>query len=282
MAVTLVIAAPHLYADDKPAGDGDRVVQVNVGGKTMPIKVRDSKDPFRNVSSSQSSGKYDPERIFSTTSSMADKKFTMPTETATRSDSSQNRPAFVTKPFAEDGFLTAPNLHAKADARTSSFNKTATGFDRSYYTAANDDHARQAIPGVTETSPDQHRTAVLGGPEKQDALPTDSMANKQYLGPGAQHVPSNVFIKENVVLTRVNDLPNRPLTIDEVRNLINHETKPNTDAKPDAPSKALNDPNYKPEPLRDLSLIKDEDKDDSVPPPGMMSRPPENSEPLPQ
>ncbi len=112
----------------------------------------------------------------------------------------------------------------------------------------------------------------------------DSMSNKMYLGPGAQRVPDDIVIKENVVISRMSGLPNRSLSIDEVRNLINHETKPNTDAKPDAPNKPLNDPNYKPEPLRDApSPASEDDKNDPVPPPGTMAAPPpENAEPLPQ
>jgi hypothetical protein len=111
------------------------------------------------------------------------------------------------------------------------------------------------------------------------------MASKQYLGPGAQHVPDDIVIKDNFVISRMSGLPNRPLSIDEVRNLINHETKPNTDIKPDEPSKPLNDPNYKPEPLRDMPAPNNnDDANDPVPPPGTMASPqaPENSEQLPQ
>ncbi len=54
-------------------------------------------------------------------------------------------------------------------------------------------------------------------------------------------------MKENVVIAHVSDIPNRPLTVDEVRGLINHGLKPDTAAPPGMPSKAINDPNYKPE-----------------------------------
>ena len=97
-------------------------------------------------------------------------------------------------------------------------------------------------------------------------------------------------MKENTVIAHVSDIPDRPLTIDEVRGLINHGFKPDTTASPDAPTKAINDPDYKPEaspeppeaPSMRAPLI-DDDRDAPLPSPGTMSQTaPENSDPLPQ
>lgn len=296
IAVTLVTTGRLLPADDQTASsDGYKTVPVTVNGKTVPIRVAEQGDPFKNISSSSNStGKYDPERIFSATSSMANKKFALPSDAISQSNSDfkdHEQEAFITKPYLYDtSSPTVPNLDAKASFPTTSvYSQSATEFNKSYPTSSAD--VGQGRPGAFATatdSADQNRIAALGGPEKTEGIVSDSMADKQYLGPGAQHVPDGIVIKDNIVISRMSGLPNRPLTIDEVRDLINHGIKPNTDVKPEEPSKPLNDPDYKPEPLRDTpqpdasSSAGDDDKNDPVPPPGTMAAPPENSEPLPQ
>ncbi len=221
---------------------------------------------------------------------MANRTFSSPSDSFTKSYSefkNHDRDTFTTKAYVDDASTaSAPNLGANASFPTThAYSRNATGFDKSYLTSNADvGQTRTAVLASSNVSADQNRTAVLGGPEKPDVLGANSMANKQYLGPGAQNVPDGIVIKDNIVLSRMSGLPNRPLSIDEVRNLINHETKPNTDAKPEEPSKPLNDPNYKPEPLRDTPSPADDDKNDPVPPPGTMGAPqaPENSEPLPR
>jgi hypothetical protein len=290
--VVFVTTGRLLHADDSSvSSDGYRTASVKIGGKTVPYRVKEQGDPYQNVSSSNSTGKYEPERIFSTTSSMADKTFSMPSDSLSKSNSEfqdPDRNTFVTKAYAFDPSApTVPNLDAKASfPTTTAYSRNATGFDKSYVTSNVDvGQNRTAVLGSNTVSADQNRTAVLGGPQKPEVYGADPMANKQYLGPGAQHVPKGVTIKENTVLTQLTDLPDRPLSIDEVRNLINHGFKPDTTVKPAEPSKPLNDPDYKPEPLRDMPAVpSDDDKNDPVPPPGTMAAPqaPENSEPLPQ
>jgi hypothetical protein len=294
LAVTFVTTGRCLLADDQPASsDGYKIVPVTVGGRTIPIRVMDRSDPFKNVSSNSSTGKYDPERIFSATSAMANKSFSLSSEPISQSNSDlkdREQEAFITKPYADDALSpTAPNLGAKSFATTSAYSRTSTEFDKSYPTSTADvGQPRPAVFASIADSADQNRTAALGGSEKAEGIAADSMAGKQYLGPGAQNVPDGLVIKDNIIISRMSGLPNRPLTIDEVRNLINHGFKPDTDVKPAEPSKPLNDPNYKPEPLRDTpppdtsSPTGDDDKNDPVPPPGTMAAPPENSEQLPQ
>jgi hypothetical protein len=280
-----------LHADDQPASsDGYKTVQVNVGGKTVPIRVKEESNPYKNVSSSDSSGKYDPRSLnFSATNVMANKTFSLSSDSLSKTNSDfKDQNTFLTKTYVEDPSTpTAPNLNTKASFPAAvGYGRNADGFDKSYIVSNTDlGQSRTAVFGSSAVSADQNRTAVLGGPEKPEELASDPMASKQYLGPGAQHVPDDIVIKDNFVISRMSGLPNRPLSIDEVRNLINHETKPNTDVKPDEPSKPLNDPNYKPEPLRDMPAPNnDDDANDPVPPPGTMAAPqaPENSEPLPQ
>jgi len=295
IAVTFVTTARLLSADDQPASsDGYKTVPITVGGKVVPIRVVESANPYSHVTSSNSTGKYDPEQFsFSTTSSLADKTFSFPSAAISKSNSDFNnrdQNTFITKAYTEDASAPyAPNLNTKVSFPSAAgYNRNATGYDKSFASSSTDlGQNRTAAFASSATPADQNRTAILGGPEKPEVFASDPMANKQYLGPGAQHVPDGVVIKENIVLSRMSGLPNRPLTIDEVRNLINHDVKPDTDAKPDAPSKPLNDPNYKPEPLRDMPPPNnDDDASDPVPPPGTMAAPqtpaPENSEPLPQ
>jgi len=283
IAVIFMTIGVALRADDKPvAARGYRLVPVQAtNGKTVYVQVKDV-----NSSTSLPSS----HKMFSTTSSMANKTFSMPLNSTVKADSdfkNRDQTTFITKAYLDDTVSpSAPNLGNKAFPTTSAYSRSANGFDKSYQTSSADTgFSRKAVLASSTVSDDQNRTAVLGGPEKPEVFASNSMSNKQYLGPGAQKVPEGVFIKDNIILTRMSGLPDRPLSIDEVRNLINHGFKPNTDVKPEESSKPLNDPNYKPEPLRDMPApSSDDDKNDPVPPPGTMATPrsPENSEPLPQ
>jgi hypothetical protein len=287
VALIFVATGPLLHADDntnKVSPDGFRTVNATVNGKTVPIRVKDSADPYQSVSS-QNTGKYDPENIFSQSSSMAHKSFLSPTETM-KSDN-DFKDTFATKSYNDPSLGTLQQ--SKFDTRSfPATSGTVSDYNKAYPTTSAE-ATKAAQLGAGADTEDQNRTAVLGGLEKPEVLTANSMANKQYLGPGAQKVPDDVYIKDNVVISRMSGLPDRPLSIDEVRNLINHGTKPDTDVPPEPPSKPLNDPDYKPEPLRDnptpgpipdKSRI-DDDKDDPVPPPGMIAEP-ESAEPLPQ
>lgn len=292
LAVTFVTAATLLRADDQKTAESTRIVPVQVGGHTLPVQVYDS-NPFKKVNTQASSGPYDPRFInFSAESSMANKKFDAPSEANAQKNSNHQKESFVTKAYHDDsGAPTVADLNTKASfPNANEQSKSTSDFKKSFFTAsASENHAADLGKGASE---DQNRSATLGGPEKQEGLTANEMSNKQYLGPGAQRVPEGIDVKENIVLSRVQDIPNRALTIDEVKKLINHETKPNTEEKADDTSKPLNDPKYKPEPLREdpqpASTSSgrrpaDDDKEDSVPGPGMMAQPhPENSESLPQ
>jgi hypothetical protein len=285
LAVTFVTSATLLRADDKTTdSDGDRTVNINVGGKSVPIKVRDSVDPLKNA---HMDDPLDSRRVFSETSPMANKVFDVPGSQFAKT-AVNDKNTFVTKSYIDQN-PEAANEFQKADTHSSSFTKTNHDFEKGFFTASADSQSNHPFAAANTTVDDQNRAAVLGGPDKQD-MPVDPMANKQYLGPGAQKVPADVLVKENMVLTRVNDIPNRPLTIDEVRDLINNGAKPNLNEKPDEPSRPLNDPDYKPEPLRGdptpppvpgYMQHADDDSADMVPSPGEIAHPPENSEPLP-
>ena len=269
--------SPTLLADSTPtAPPGYKIVNIPSGGKSIPVLVKDEPDPLKSGSSTHA--------LYSARDPMADKTFTYSAETnfgraaVTKSDS-----AFATKTYQDPALASGSHFDTPANLPTAAVSsRSALGFDRAYPTSSVDDQTKTASFSGTSTSSYQNRTAALAGPPTAEQTAFSPMADKQYLGPGAQHVPANDHIKENVVISRMTGLPNRDLSVDEVRDLINNDVKPNTDAPPPEPSKALNDPNYKPEPDRNVpTRDADDDKDDAVPPPGMMGAP-ENTEPLPQ
>jgi hypothetical protein len=291
LVATFVTSSRALFADNQPPpSDAYKTVSVDVGGKTMPVRVKDSSDPFKNVSASNTSGKYDPTSLnFSATSSMANKSYSGPSNSFSQVSSeykNRDRNTFVTKPYALDSSShSVPNLDAKPTfSTTSAFSHSAAGFDHAYQTSTADAGQNRTALLASATSPDQGRSATF---EKQtsDAF-VDPLGHKKFEGNEADAAHRHLTRTKSGQI-EVSDLPDRPLTIDEVRELINHGFKPNTEVKPEEPSKPLNDPDYKPEPLRDVPAptSSEDDKDDPVPAPGTMSAPAvpaENSEPLPQ
>jgi hypothetical protein len=276
-------------ADDAPAvvaRPGYKIVMVHSGARTIPVQVKDTSDPFRNVKSSATTpGKYDPSRVFSATSSMADKSFNMSSNAfANRTFDTSQENHFVAKSYDDTAAWTQPTT--ATSYRSAFFTRPAADTDRTFAATRAEPVNRAVLADAADTSADRARQAALGGPAVPESYPQDTRFAKQYLGPAAQHVPPGVEIKENVALNGVGQIPNRPLSVDEVRDLINHGTKPNFDQPPPEASKPLNDPNHVPEPLRDdpnpsAGNHADEDKDDAVPSPGTMAGP-EVSEPLPQ
>ena len=290
IAVVFVTTGQLLHADDQPASsDGYKTIPVTIaGGKTMPVRVKDGNDPFKNVSSSNSTGKYDPSSLnFSATSSMANKTYSPPSNSISKSNSdlkNQDQHSFITKAYVDNALSrSAPNLNNKAALpATSAYSRNATGFDKSFATSNADAGQNRMAVLASAKSPDQDRTAPLG--THTTAAFASTLTGKTFEGPEADAAHHHLTKTDDGRIV-ISDLPNRALTIDEVRNLINHGFKPNTDLKPEEPSKPLNDPNYKPEPLRDTpSPALEDDKNDPIPSPGTMAapQPPENSEPLPQ
>jgi hypothetical protein len=294
--VACVTSGQLLVADDQQPASADGYKTVNVGGdKGMPVRVQEDRDPLANVASHDTSSKYDPERIFSQSSSMANKSFSGSSDIANTGHNDYNKSSsentFVTKPYSFDSKTSSvAGLNNTATFPTTPLsNRTSTDFGKSFNTASAD-------LGPTPTSSfsskarEQDRTAVLGGHTVD--TPTSPLGAKVFYGDEADSAKKRLTRLKSGQMY-VQDLPNRPLTIDEVRELINHGFKPDTDkaADLDDSSKPLNDPNYVPKPIRETpemtapaSPASDEDKDDPVPPPGTMSAQPapENSQPLPQ
>jgi len=296
-AVTFVTSGGHRVLADNPSTTtqgGYKTTAVNLNGKTILVKEL---DPYRNVKPAPpSDGKYHPTDMnFSAANPMSDKKFSIPADGLTKSDpdfANGAQSTFATKPYASDALSpTVPNLNTKASfPTTTAYSRSATGYDKGYLTANADVGQGRAAAFESNTSSYQGRTAVVGG--QSNFGYASALSNKTYMKAEADGVKHNTG--ELGSGTALSDIPNRPLSIDEVRDLINHGFKPNTEAPPPEQSKPLNAPGYKPQPLRitpppdtsDVppSSINDDDKNDPVPPPGTMAAPqaPENSEPLPQ
>lgn len=277
-----------LHADDK-SDDSDLYKTVKVkgtDGKSGYIRVQKQADPLHNFKTPAPTEKYDPTRIFSHTSSLSNKSFSSAAASVTKSDSAQNdfaESTFITKTYSGDARSTAdestPNLNTKYKTQTSAaYARDSSGFDKGYATSSADSEQSKAALIASATSPDQGRTAVLG--TRETSTYASSLSSKTYLGPEADRVHRDLE-RINEGMMQIKDLPNRPLTVDEVRALINHGFKPNTTSEPEAPTKPLNDPDYKPE-ASPAPPPSEDDKDDAIPPPGMMAQPqPEDSEPLP-
>jgi len=283
LAVALLLTGSLLHADDKKPSDSDgyKLVPIQRGDKTTYVRVKTQNDPYANLSSSSRS-------FFSKESPLANKQFNSGNTPLSRSgDSSFQQQTFLTQSYSVDNKsesdTTTPHLKTKvATNPATAYGQNASGFDKNFTTSSSDTAQNKEALFASNPSGFQGRTATLGS-QQIDAPGASHMAGKSYQGPETDEVHRDLD-QVNNGLSRMSGLPNRALTIDEVRNLINHETKPDTNAKPEPTSKPLNDPDYKPTPSR-ISPSVDDDKGDLVPSPGLTAaayHPPENSEPLPK
>jgi hypothetical protein len=286
-------SASALFADDKPpvAPDGYKMVPVKSGNKITYIKVRNQLDPYRSLKDTSHDGTYDPMDITSHLngpSSFANKSFSTADASLSKNSAAvedRDHQTFITKAYTGDSSSSAsnsiPNGNTKYKTETSTaFNRTSSGFDKSFINPEGDAAQNKTALFAANTVSDQGRTYL--GADKKSSTFSSSMANKSFEGPEADAIHHDVK-RLNAGLMEMKDLPNRALTIDEVRALINHGAKPNTDVVPEAPSKPLNAPDYKPEPSpAPPDKPSDDDKIDLTPAPGLMaSPPPENQEALP-
>ena len=285
-----------LPADDPPvSADGYKnIVVQSPSGKPVTLRVKEQPDALAHASFPD---ELDHQRVFSATNPMAGKSFSFPTDSNQQGTSSYkdgDPGTFITRPYRFDSTApSAPDLDRKSSvSANSAFSRTATGFDKSYSVSKTDAAQNQTALLASATSTDQGRTAVLGDHADDNDF-ASPLSGKEFKGEEADALHHTLSRMKNGQML-VTDLPDRPLTIDEVRALINHGFKPDTSAPPPEPSKPLNDPNYQPEPLREEPppparatanpAASDDDKDDAVPPPGTMAAPPppENTQPLPQ
>jgi hypothetical protein len=294
-----------LHADDpaSTSSDGYKTVNVDNDGKPIAVRVKQQTDPLAHANLTD---ELDHQRSFSATNPMSNKSFSLAETTAIHGSSDYNKRSdentFNTKSYSFDpNTPTVPNLNAKPGFHNAAgFAQPATGYDKDFTTSAADTGHSEASPFSSTTATEQGRSATLGGGTTDTYA--SSLNNQKFEGDEAEAAQRHLKKLGNGQI-EIENVPDRPLTIDEVRQLINHGFTPDTSAPPEGvPAKPMNDPNYQPQPLRgdptsdSVSTsapaparlapgpVSDDDKDDPVPPPGTMSAPPppENTQPLPQ
>jgi len=290
-AAAFLAASPLIRADDPSAPTpppGTKLVYANVGGKKVPVFVKNQLD-MSHIVHRMEDDPLDHQRAFSAANPMANKSFLSGSGSGW-DKSAQMKDAYVTRPYAPDQPANSTYTGRTAFPTASiAGGHTVAAYDKNFATKAahaGQDEAAAAFAAIG--SSEQNRTAPIDTREVDTfAAP---MANKTFQGPeeDARHKKLTRVGNGQIL---IQDLPDRPLTIDEVRDLINHGFKANTSEPPPPASKPLNDPDYQPEPLRIEPTesevpaprnVKDDDKDDPVPSPGTMAEPPENSQPLPK
>jgi hypothetical protein len=289
--VVLVLSAARLPASEStPPSPGYHDVTVQTDGKPTVIRVKDSIGP-RLHGESPADGHYNPENMdLGRTSSFANKKFSTSESALSKNDTASeartdNR--FITKSYSDVKPDSTSDFSRKYQTTAFANSARASGDLQKTFATSTSDMAQTKETAFAKTSGYQGQTAVLGGPKNPPFSGLSPLGDKTFSDPEMMHVRRDPYAA-NLDVSRMVDLPNRPLTIDEVRNLINHETIPNLDAKPEPPTKPLNDPGYEP-PVQapfahEPSNPGPEEKDDGLPSPGTMAAPPapENSEPLPK
>jgi hypothetical protein len=297
-AFLLMAALPCLAgapADRPPPGFHD--VTIGSGDHKSVVRVQDSTGPHFHGGSSPDSGPnaaYDPEAMnFGKSSSMADKSFS--TSFASLSKNDNVAQGLGSQQFATHSFTTTDYRQSGSKYQTAAYKESSRSSDEFSKT--------YALPASTGAGADANRTFAVQAsefqgktaqeasvPGKTDPFATpSSLSEKTFFDPELKHVRRDHYAP-NLDVERLADLPNRPLTIDEVRNLINHEQIPNLNAKPDESSKALNAPDWSPEPTPaparadnlPVAPPAEMEKDGDLPSPGEMAQPPENSQPLPK
>ena len=294
-AIALLATAPLLRADDPPAPTpppGYKVIYHDVGGgKRMPILVQNQPDPLRHAN--LGSDPLDPQKVFSETNPDANKTF-LPGNAAglDKSAGLDTQQTFPTKVYDTSGPASVYNFGSKSTFHTTAYagTKSAAGYDQVFPTKSAPPDLDEATSAFAPMgAAEQNRTAPINARAEEVFASPD--ADKKFTGPeeDARH---NHLKKLSNGQMLIENIPDRPLSIDEVKDLINHGFKPDLSQPPPAASKPLNDSDYQPEPLRieptsaddaptSTQKVKDDDANDPVPSPGTMADPPENSEPLP-
>jgi hypothetical protein len=306
IACALSALALMARAADAPMdGEGSHDVKVRDSkGRVVTLRVQDAPSPYANVSHSVTGteGKYDPEALdFSKASPMASKTFSMGTVNPGGNDQAteaREGRTFQTKSFLPEQAVSGgsmPDANRTFDTGAAfDFGHRTNESSKTFSTRSADLGATQTFGGI-KTSPLQDKTALVAETNKPALFADAEFSNKAFDDPELRHVRRDPYAN-GMDVSRMVHLPDRPLTIDEVRELINHEVVPDTDKPADDQSKALNDPQYVPPasppfptvapaaPPVPATAHRDQDDSDVLPSPGMMAtpEPPENSEPLPK
>ena len=288
LALGLVVIFSCLRADTAPppVAPGYHNVPIKNGDHTAYIQVRDTNDPFAHLK--QTDDAQGNAFSLNRTSTLSHQNYDLgAAATATPAavkDQSQTS-GFQTRGYFANHPAAATTWKAyQTDTTEAYVGLKSADYDKTFTTARADIDQKTA-GGANSTSEYAGKSAQLGGHEVK--VFASSLGTQTYAGREASLIKKDLA-QMNDGMEGLKDLPNRTLTIDEVRALINHGIKPNTEEKAPEPTKALNDPDYTPDAapalLRDAPLNDSRLKtfnDDLIPPPGMMAHP-EAAEALPQ
>jgi hypothetical protein len=280
-------AATQPQANAPPPGVHD---VKTAGGATIRVADQGGSG-FHGDQSTDDNDKYDPQSAdYSRTSSFAHKSFDTSgsalSQNETAAEARDNK-RFLTQPYATGSYK-----FAGRSFETAAYNDSAhpdAELNKSFtLPAAYEDGNQTFNTGKKSEYQDKTASIVQAAPKIDPFSAPGALTEKTFFDPTTLHVPHKSFKLSNSVRSDPNsagtitDLPNRPLTVDEVRNLVNHEQIPDLNAKSDEPSKPLNDLNWTPPevapPAPDDRPVKPgpttEDKSDELPSPGMMAEPP--------
>jgi len=218
---------------------------------------------------------------FARTSSFANQTFSAQDSSLSKS---AQAPEMNQQPFATSAYGTSSYTNSDHTFQTAAYHTDARSsdeFTKAYALPTGTDSFARSF--ATKPSTLQDKSALIAQKPLQDPFSTPwSEGDKKFYDPSLRKVKRDPYAGDSLDVSRLTDLPNRPLTIDEVRALINHEQIPDLNAKPEEPSRPLNDPNWEP-PLK-LPEISDkaapatpppdEAQGGELPSPGMMAQPP--------
>jgi len=282
---------PSPAAPDKPP-PGYHDMTINVGGKPMTIRVPDEHKNTLKNSSPANSGPYDPTNLDLNHASVYSNKTFSTSSAILSNDDGTNlthgQKRFETSSFATGAYNQSDRTFQTAAYKSSS-SRNSDDFSKSYQLPAAASGLNRSFD-VKGSDLQNKKALIADNPkDKVDPFATPwSEGDKRFFDPALTHVKRDPYAPANVDTKKLNDLPNRPLTIDEVRRLINHEQVPDLDKPPEPESGPLNDPNFVPKLDTAVSSKAapatpppDETKEDELPSPGMMAKP-VNDQPLPK
>jgi hypothetical protein len=260
--------------DQPPAGFHD--VKLPFGGV---IRVRDqTKTSMRH--DTVSGDNYDPQDAdFSRTSSFAHKAFSSQDVALSKSETAAE---ITQQPYATSAYGTSSFTQGDRTFKTAAYHPSTSSsddFTKAFTLPSGPADAEKSFAVKPSELQDQ-QAKIAQTQLKMDPLSRpDALNDKTFYDPALRKVQRDKYATNGLDVNRLTSLPNRPLTIDEVRALINHDQIPNLDAPAESPSKALNDPGWEP-PLK-LPDISDkaaatppqDENDGELPSPGMMAQP---------
>ncbi len=246
------LSAPRIRLRPRPSGTptpppGYKVVN---HGNT-PIFVKDQLDPLRHAGNI-GDDPLDPQKVFSETNPASNKTFMPGDASVNKSANLDSQRGFRHQGLRHRGLQRLQSrLQDHLPHRVVRRHKSAAGYNQAYAT-------KDASADLESCD---SAFAPIGASEQNRAAPIDAKTfatyaapqqGKDFTGPEADVMHRHAKPGEPIDgdLEKLGEIPDRPLSVDEVRALINHGFKPNL-SEPAAPaSKPLNDPNYQPEPLR--------------------------------